>query len=83
MSETIRVNAMDFIMKNEAITEKDGIPYVLGLPCIKDPNYKFSLAEYIGLTDWLCPHCNSNLSKVNGKLECVNHCHKNKVSAKL
>ena len=62
----------------EGIKQKDGAPYMWGIPCTKDKHYKFSLAEYFGLTDWLCPYCDSHLSQENGKITCLNNCHINK-----
>ena len=60
------------------ITEKNGVLYVWGIPCSRDENYKFSLAEYLGLTIWVCPHCEAHLSYNDDEIICINNCHKNK-----
>ncbi len=54
------------------------IPHVLGLPCIRDKYYRFSSAEFLGLTEWLCPHCFTNLAEKDNVMSCLNDCHKNK-----
>ncbi|MGZ3862202.1 MAG: hypothetical protein ACXVPN_11810 [Bacteroidia bacterium] len=56
------------------ITEKNGIPYVWGVPCIKDAEYKFSLNKF-PVTIWLCPHCLQNISFENEDIFCVTGCH--------
>jgi hypothetical protein len=57
------------------ITEKNGIPYVWGVPCVKDNYYKFSADRLVGRTAWLCPHCMDNISLENEEMFCRNSCH--------
>lgn len=66
----------------KGIKEKDGVPYVWGVPCSRDKNYKYSLAEYLGLTPWLCPYCDSHLSQTEEEIICLNDCHINKKTNK-
>ncbi|HXB39374.1 MAG TPA: hypothetical protein VNZ49_02460 [Bacteroidia bacterium] len=60
------------------ITEEDGVPHVWGVPCIRDKNYRFSLAEYLHLTVWLCPYCYSHLIQKEDSKICINDCHKSR-----
>ena len=62
-------------IKMNGITEEDGVPHVWGIPCIRDRNYRLSLAEYFGLTFWLCPYCDSHLIQKEGSKICINDCH--------
>lgn len=59
----------------EGITEFEGVPHILGVPCVRDRYYRFSSAEFLGLTEWLCPHCFTNLSESDGEMVCLNECH--------
>ncbi|HWY39076.1 MAG TPA: hypothetical protein VNY73_10990 [Bacteroidia bacterium] len=66
----------------EAISEHNGVPYIWGVPCIKDKNYRFSSAEFLGLSEWVCPHCHSHISQENGDIICLNSCHLKKKRSK-
>ena len=57
------------------ITEIDGILYFGEVPCSRDENYQYSLAEYLGLTFWLCPFCNAHLIEKDKEITCINKCH--------
>lgn len=54
----------------------EGTPQIRGVPCIWDRYYKFSSAEFLGLAEWLCPHCYNNLSWEGDNLVCLQDCHK-------
>ena len=57
------------------ITEKNGLPYVWGVPCVKDYYYQFSADRLMRRTAWLCPHCLDNISLENEEMFCQNSCH--------
>ncbi len=59
----------------EGVTKIDGVPHILGTSCIRDRYYRFSSAEFLGLTEWLCPHCFTNLSEEGDNMVCLNECH--------
>lgn len=50
----------------------ENVPWIWGIPCKKDANHKGSIHDKIGLSEWICPHCNAHLSH---KLICLNACH--------
>jgi len=60
----------------EGIKKIEGVPHISGVPCIWDRYYRFSSAEFLGLTEWLCPHCFTNLTSEDGQLICIKECHK-------
>lgn len=66
---TLELNKMDAVKKQE------GVPHILGVPCIWDRYYKFSSAEFLGLSEWLCPHCFTNLCNTSQGQICLNDCH--------
>jgi len=66
----------------DGITIKQGVPHIWGIPCTRDANYKFSLAEYLGLMVWLCPFCDSHLCVREKQITCLNNCHVDKNSIK-
>lgn len=42
---------------------------------IKDPEFKGSIFEKLGLSEYLCPECDAHLKKSSGDLICLNACH--------
>lgn len=53
-----------------------GVPHINGVPCIWDRYYRYSSAEFLGLSEWLCPYCFSNLSLESEELVCLKGCHR-------
>ena len=41
----------------------------------KDSNFKDSIFEKVGLSEYLCPECNAHLKESSGDLICLNACH--------
>jgi len=41
----------------------------------KDPNFKGSIFERLGFSEYLCPECNAHLKKSGGEYICLNSCH--------
>jgi len=41
----------------------------------KDKNFKGSLAEKLGFSEYFCPKCKAHLKKTNDDLICLNACH--------
>ena len=50
----------------------DNRPWIWDVPCMLDSKYKGSINDKIGLSAWICPHCNAHLSK---NFICLNACH--------
>lgn len=42
---------------------------------IKDPNFKGSIFEKLGLSEYLCPECGAHLKETPSDLICLNSCH--------
>lgn len=57
------------------IVKIDEVPHIKGVDCIWDKDFYLSSAEYLGLIEWLCPFCFSNLNMKNDELVCFNGCH--------
>lgn len=58
------------------VKNKEGIPHIAGVPCIWDRYFRFSSAEFLGLSEWICPHCFTNLSMEEREIICLNDCHR-------
>jgi len=41
----------------------------------KDPKFKGSLFEKLGLSEYLCPECGAHLKEAASDLICLNACH--------
>jgi len=41
----------------------------------KDPNFKGSVFEKLGLSEYTCPECTAHLKESSGDLICLNACH--------
>lgn len=41
----------------------------------KDPNFKDSIFEKLGLSEYLCPECDAHLKESGNELICLNACH--------
>jgi len=41
----------------------------------KDPDFKGSAHELLGLSEYLCPECNAHLKKSGSGFICLNACH--------
>lgn len=42
---------------------------------LKDPEFKGSIFEKLGLSEYLCPECKAHLKESMGDLICLNACH--------
>ena len=41
----------------------------------KDPDFKGSIFEKLGLSEYICPECTAHLKKSGSQLICLNACH--------
>jgi hypothetical protein len=71
---TLELNRMDDENKIK------GVPQINGVPCIWDRYYRYSSAEFLGLSEWLCPYCFNNLSTDGEELVCLKGCHRFKLA---
>ena len=62
----------------KGVTKIDGVPHIKGIPCVWDRYFNLSSAEYLGLSEWLCPFFFLNLSKQGDEFVCLNDCHESK-----
>jgi len=59
----------------QGMLEKNGVPFVWGIPCARVTNYELQGDTLRRGIEWICPHCLGFLKEQEHILVCSNNCH--------
>ena len=61
--------------RKNGMTEKNGIPHIWEVPCIKEVDYRLHAEKFNLSQGWLCPHCLTFITTTKAEPSCSKGCH--------